>query len=70
MNTEAIWTFLSTQGVDFGLKVLAAIAAWVVGRWLIGLALRVFTLALERGKLIDSTLSAYLRSILSVLLNI
>ena len=50
MNTEAIWTFLSTQGADFGLKVLAAIAAWIVGRWLIALALRVFTAALERGK--------------------
>lgn len=32
MNTEAIWTFLSTQGADFGLKLLGAIAAWVVGR--------------------------------------
>jgi small conductance mechanosensitive channel len=70
MNTEVIWTFLSTQGADFGLKVLAAIAAWIVGRWLITLALRVFTAALERGKRIDSTLSAYLRSILGVLLNI
>ncbi len=29
MNTEAVWQFLSTQGADFGLKVLAAIAAWV-----------------------------------------
>ena len=70
MNTEAIWTFLSTEGADFGLKILAAIAAWVVGRWLISLALRVFTAALERGRRIDSTLAAYLRSILSVLLNV
>ena len=70
LNTEAIWQFLSTQGADFGLKVLAAIAAWIVGRWLIGLALRVFSAALERGKRIDSTLATYLRSILSVLLNL
>jgi small conductance mechanosensitive channel len=70
MNTEAIWLFLSTQGVDFGLKILAAIAAWVVGRWLISIALRVFSAALERGKRIDSTLATYLRSILSVLLNL
>ncbi|MFT7721699.1 MAG: mechanosensitive ion channel family protein [Roseateles sp.] len=70
MNTEAIWQFLSTQGVDFGLKILAAIAAWIVGRWLIGLTLRLFTGALERGKRIDSTLAAYLRSILGVLLNV
>ncbi len=70
MNTEAVWQFLSTQGVDFGLKVLAAIAAWIVGRWLISLALRLFSAALLRGKHIDSTLVTYLRSILSVLLNI
>jgi small conductance mechanosensitive channel len=70
LNTEAIWQFLSTQGVDFGLKVLAAIAAWVVGRWLISLALRLFSAALLRGRHIDSTLVTYLRSILSVLLNI
>ena len=70
LNTEAIWQFLSTQGADFGLKVLAAIAAWVVGRWLISLALRLFSAALLRGKQIDSTLVTYLCSILSVLLNI
>jgi small conductance mechanosensitive channel len=70
LNTEAIWQFLSTQGADFGLKVLAAIAAWIVGRWLISLALRLFSAALLRGKHIDSTLVTYLRSILSVLLNI
>ncbi len=70
MYTETVWQFLSTQGADFGLKVLAAIAAWIVGRWLINIALRLFTAALERGKRIDSTLAAYLRSILGVLLNI
>ncbi|MDT9000526.1 mechanosensitive ion channel family protein [Paucibacter sp. APW11] len=70
MNTEAIWHFLSTQGADFGLKVLAALAAWVVGRWIIQLVVRLFAAALERGKKIDSTLSTYLRSILTVLLNI
>ncbi|WP_442952741.1 mechanosensitive ion channel family protein [Pelomonas sp. BJYL3] len=70
LNTEAIWIFLSTQGMDFGLKVLAALAAWIIGRWVIGLVLRLMGAALERGKRIDSTLSTYLRSILSVILNI
>ena len=32
LNSEAIWNFLSTQGLDFGLKVLAAIVAWIIGR--------------------------------------
>ncbi|KAF1072717.1 mechanosensitive ion channel family protein [Variovorax sp.] len=70
MNTEAVWTFLSTQGADFGLKVLGAIAAWLVGHWLIGFALRFVRVGLERGRRVDPTLSHYLVSILSVLLNI
>jgi len=70
MNTEVIWTFLSTQGVDFGLKVLGALAAWIVGRWLIGMALRVANAALQRGGKVDPTLANYLTSIVSVLLNL
>ena len=70
MNTEAVWQFLSTQGLDFGIKVLAAIAAWLVGRWLINVALRLFTAALTRSKGLEPTLATYLRSIISVLLNI
>lgn len=70
MNTEAIWIFLTTQGVDFGLKVIGALIAWAVGRWLIGLAQRLVAKALERGKRMDPTLSHYLVSILGVILNI
>ena len=70
MNTEVIWNFLSTQGADFGLKVLGAIAAWVVGRWLIGMVVRLTGSVLARGHKIDATLTEYLKSILSVLLNI
>ena len=70
MNTEAIWTFITTQGADFGLKVIGAIIAWAIGRWLIGLAQRLVARALERGKRMDATLSNYLVSILGVILNI
>ncbi len=70
MDTAAIWTFLSTQGADFGLKVLGALVAWFVGRWLIRLAMRLLGTALHRGQKIDATLANYLTSILSVLLNI
>ena len=70
MNSEAIWTFLSTQGADFGLKMLGALAAWIIGRWLIGLALRLMGAALRRGGKVDQTLAHYLTSILSVLLNV
>ena len=70
MNVEAIVNFLSTQGADFALKILGALAAWIVGRWLIGLALRGMGMALERGKKVDATLANYLKSILGVLLNV
>lgn len=66
MNMEAVWIFLSTQGADFGLKILGAIAAWIVGRWLIGIAVGLIGRALENGKKIDATLIQYLKSIISV----
>lgn len=70
MNTEVVWNFLSTQGADFGLKILGAIAAWIVGRWLIGIAVRLIGAALERGRKVDATLTQYLKSIVSVLLTL
>lgn len=66
MNTDVILNFLTTQGVDFVLKIVGAIAAWIIGRWLIGLAARLMGRALERGKRFDATLIAYLKSIVSV----
>lgn len=70
MNTEVVWTFLSTQGVDFGLKVLGAIAAWIIGRWLIGFAQKFVRAAIGRAGHIDPTLGNYLIAIIGVLLNI
>lgn len=70
MNIEALVNFLSTQGADFGLKILGALAAWIIGRWLIGLAVRAFGAALAAGKKVDATLTQYLKSILGVVLNI
>lgn len=70
MNTEVIWNFLVTEGADFGLKVLGAIVAWVVGRWLIGIGVRLIGAAMERGRKIDVTLIRYLKSIISVLLTV
>ncbi len=70
MNIETILTFLTTQGADFGLKILGAIAAWIVGRWLIGLVLRAVGAALQRGSKVDATLANYLRSIFNVVLNV
>jgi small conductance mechanosensitive channel len=52
-----------------GLKVLGAIGLWVVGRWLIGLSLRIIGRGMTRQK-IDPTLIRYIQSALGALLNI
>lgn len=60
---------LITTATDVGLKLLAAIAFWVIGRWLIGMALRMLRSALEKQK-VDPTLLRYIGSIVTVTLNV
>ena len=62
MNVETIVTFLIAQGADFRLKILGALAAWIVGRWLIGLVLRASGAALAHGQQVDTTRANGLRS--------
>ena len=69
MDTEAFKQFLSTTAVDFGVKVLAALAFWFVGRWLIGRVIALMRAAMSRSA-VDPTLIKYLGSIVSVALNI
>jgi len=54
---------------NIGLKLLAAIVFWVIGRWLIGLVLGMIRKALERQK-VDPTVLRYLSSVVSVALNV
>jgi small conductance mechanosensitive channel len=68
--SDDLWQWLSTQAPAFALKALAALAAWFVGRWLIGFATRLFGKAMARGKKVDATLSNYLQSIIGFALNV
>jgi len=70
MYVDTIVNFVTTQGADFALKLLGALAAWIVGRWIIGLVVKAFGAAMARGKNIDPTLTKYLSSIISVVLTI
>ena len=70
MNTQDIWHFITTQGAELGIKLATAIVAWIVGRWLIALAVGLLGKVFERGGRIDATLAHYLKSVISVLLNI
>jgi small conductance mechanosensitive channel len=67
---QTTWAFLATEGADFALKVIGAIAAWVIGRWLISLVGHAFERILERGKRIDITVAKYLATILTSLLTL
>jgi small conductance mechanosensitive channel len=58
-----------TYASEFGIKILAAIAFWVIGRWLIGVVLRLVNAGLEKQK-VDATVLRYIASALAVLLNI
>src|SRR5262245_24110338 len=69
IDTKAVSNFLSTTAIDIGIKILAAIVFWIVGRWLIRMVTRLMQSAMNRSN-VDSTLTRYLGSIVSVMLNI
>jgi len=54
---------------EVGFKLLAAIVFWVVGRWLIGVAVSMVRSALEKQK-VDPTVLRYVGSIVTVTLNV
>ncbi len=58
-----------TTATDVGLKILAAIAFWVIGRWLIGLVIGMIRNSLERQK-VDPTVLRYIGSVVTVTLNV
>jgi len=69
MDMQSIQNFFSTTIADLAIKVLAAIAFWIVGRWLIGRVVALIGAAMNRNA-IDPTLTKYLGSIVTVALNI
>jgi small conductance mechanosensitive channel len=69
MNVQELTTTAGAILLAFGLKVLGAIALWIIGRWLIGLAVRLLSRALTRQN-VDPTLLRYLGNIITVALNI
>ncbi|MGA8540006.1 MAG: mechanosensitive ion channel family protein [Terriglobales bacterium] len=71
MNVDltAMKLTVTTLLTTVGLKILGAIAIWIVGRWLIGLSLRMIGSALRKQK-IDPTLIRYIHSTVAAVLNI
>ena len=69
MDTNAVIQATVTTLVAVGWKIAGAILLWLVGRWLIGIAVRMLSRALA-GQRIDDTLNRYLQTGLSLLLNV
>ena len=69
VDFNAMMQTATTLLTTVGLKVLGAIAIWIVGRWLISLALRLIGSALTKQK-VDPTLIRYIHSAVAALLNI
>lgn len=72
VGTEKVSAFMTTvmqYATTFGIKILAAIAFWVIGRWLINFAVGLVQRSLERQK-VDPTVLRYVGSFITVTLNV
>ena len=69
MDMQSLQTFLSATLGELAIKVLAAIAFWIVGRWLIGKVISLMQAAMNRNH-VDPTLTKYLGSVVAIALNI
>ncbi len=69
MDIQQIQEVVTTGLTNFGMKAAGAVVVWIVGRWLIGLAVRLVTAGLGKQN-VDPTLLRYIGSIVSVALNI
>jgi small conductance mechanosensitive channel len=69
MDVASFQNFLSTTVTELAVKVLASIAFWIIGRWLIGQVIGMIQAAMGRNH-VDPTLTKYLGNICAVALNI
>src|SRR6266513_5766252 len=69
MDVSGTMQLVTTYAIGIGFKIVSAIVFWLIGRWLIGLAIRLVTASLERQK-VDPTLLRYLGTVISVTLNV
>lgn len=68
-KANALMALVTQYGTEFGIKVLASIAFWLIGRWLIGFSVGLVQGSLGRQK-VDATVLRYVGSFITVTLNI
>jgi len=69
MDFSKIGSTVTGVATDVGLKVLGALALWIIGRWLINFAVNLMGRGLTRQHL-DATLIRYAKSTITAVLNI
>ena len=69
INWQQVTDTVVTQATAVGLKILGAIVVYIVGRYLISLAVRLVSNALTKQN-VDPTLLRYIGNIVSVALNV
>lgn len=69
MDLNALWTQIESEIVKYGLMVVGALVLWIVGRWVVSLAVKVVRKALK-ARSIDPTLQHYVAAIVGVALNV
>ncbi len=66
---EKFQTVVVAYATEFGVKILAALAFWIIGRWLIHVVVRMVQNALGKQQ-VDPTLLRYVGSIVTIALNV
>lgn len=69
VDWSALTQILAATAMAVGLRLIGALVVWIIGRSLIGMAVRMLSRALERQH-VDPTLLRYIGSLVSVALNI
>lgn len=69
INTDKIITQISELGMEYGPKILAAIAVWIIGSWIIKAIANAISRLMDKSK-IDGTLKPFLTSLTSSLLKV
>lgn len=69
MNFDSMWIEIQHVAITYGLRIVGAIFTFIIGRWVIRLIIKGISRAIA-AKEFDATLQKYMRSIISVGLNI
>lgn len=70
VDSKQLWDFVATNGISLLISLATTIFAWVVARWLIRIVVGLIGRMLGRGDKIDATLTRYIQSTVTVLLNV